>query len=67
MTRRHRRMTMRALDAKDACLRLLSERRTRGRLELHLAVEHLYEWLAGYCDNCGAKPCECATGNEGCL
>jgi hypothetical protein len=34
------------LDAKDACLRLLSRGRTRGRFELHMAVSDLYEWLA---------------------
>jgi hypothetical protein len=34
-----------ALDAKDACLRLLAERRTRGRFLLHDAVYDLYHWL----------------------
>lgn len=36
-----------ALDAKDACLRLLSCKRTRGRFELHEAVYDLYLYLQG--------------------
>lgn len=37
---------IRILDAKDACLRLLSHKRTRGRFELHEAVYDLYQLLA---------------------
>jgi hypothetical protein len=42
----HGRLILLTLDAKDACLRLLSRGRTRGRFELHMAVSDLYEWLA---------------------
>ena len=40
---------IRLLDAKDACLRLLAAKRTRGRFELHEAVHDLYEWVARTC------------------
>lgn len=39
------RRLLNVLDAKDAALRLLMERRSKGRFELHLAISDLYDGL----------------------
>ena len=42
------------LDAKDACLRLLMQQRTKGRFDLHLAVTELYEAAVSTTDTLSA-------------
>ncbi len=48
------RLLLNLLDAKDACLHLLMDRRSKGRYALHFAISECYDSLSGegYCPHC---------------